>query len=522
MGTTSSKGSKTKAALRATSPGAGSTPSGTSPAHLRGQLAQPSIKNTRRVQDIYDMKAVLGTGGYAVVWSAVHKTTRKEYAIKVMKATASATPKDGEVSVDEIRNEIEVMKKLQHANVVYIKEYFVQNGKFYIVMSHLRGGELLDALLDLGNYTVSQPRSSVHPRTNPSIPPHASHRSPNPKPNPKTHSRRSNPNIFRRRKQEEDAKMIARQLLDALAYMHLNNVTHRDLKLENLLLARPNDISSVVIADFGLARNAKTARQVFQTQCGTPSYVAPEILLGKPYTPAVDVWSMGVILYTLLIGSFPFAHDDQQTLFRLICSGKMDTAQPEWNHVSDEVKDLLRGLLDVNPLTRLTAADALNHTWFTSNLDCSSRDLRKSRLRLHNFADALKLDVRTFRPGDYIVRQGEIGREVFLIRDGTCDVIVTHPDGTSTQIAQRGKGDFIGEMAVAKSDGHIDDSDVSRPGKARTASVVAASAVTATVLSRADMQWAVDHDYALEGELASVVETRRLELQRTGRPSVGL
>ena len=87
MGTTSSKGSKTKAALRATSPGAGSTPSGTSPAHLRGQLAQPSIKNTRRVQDIYEMKAVLGTGGYAVVWSAVHKTTRKEYAIKVMKAT---------------------------------------------------------------------------------------------------------------------------------------------------------------------------------------------------------------------------------------------------------------------------------------------------------------------------------------------------------------------------------------------------------------------------------------------------
>jgi serine/threonine protein kinase len=75
-----------------------------------------------------------------------------------------------------------------------------------------------------------------------------------------------------------------------------------------------------------------------------------------------------------------------------------DTAQPEWKQISDEVKDLLRGLLDVNPLTRLTAADALSHTWFTSNLDCSSRDLRKSRLRLHNFADALKLDVREFAP----------------------------------------------------------------------------------------------------------------------------
>ena len=156
MGTTTSKASKDKKALRnGASAGAGSTPSGTSPAHLRGALAQPSIKNLRRVQDIYDLKAVLGTGGYAVVWSAVHKTTRKEYAIKVMKAAASCAPKDDEVSVDEIRNEIEVMKKLQHANVVYIKEYFVQNGKFYIVMSHLKGGELLDALLDLGNYTVS-------------------------------------------------------------------------------------------------------------------------------------------------------------------------------------------------------------------------------------------------------------------------------------------------------------------------------------------------------------------------------
>ena len=237
--------------------------------------------------------------------------------------------------------------------------------------------------------------------------------------------------------------MIARQLLDALAYMHLNNVTHRDLKLENLLLARPNDISSVVIADFGLARNAKTARQVFQTQCGTPSYVAPEILLGKPYTPAVDVWSMGVILYTLLIGSFPFAHDDQQTLFRLICSGKMDTTQPEWNHISDEVKDLLRGLLDVNPLTRLTAADALNHTWFTSNLDCSSRDLRKSRLRLHNFADALKLDVRTFQPGEYIVRQGDVGDTLYVVVQGSFDVLVN-----GSQVATLGEGEHFGELAL--------------------------------------------------------------------------
>mmetsp|Transcript_31781 Transcript_31781/g.79862 ORF Transcript_31781/g.79862 Transcript_31781/m.79862 type:complete len:477 (-) Transcript_31781:202-1632(-) len=417
---------------------------------------QTTLKNVRKVQDVYDLKAVLGTGGYAVVWSAVHKATKKEYAVKVMKATTSATPKDDEVTVEEIRNEIEVMKKLEHPNVVYINEYFVQSGKFYIVMSWLKGGELLDALLDLGNYT------------------------------------------------EKDAQVIARQLLDALAYMHLNNVTHRDLKLENLLLARPNDISSVVIADFGLARTAINARQVFSTQCGTPSYVAPEILLGKPYTPAVDVWSLGVILYTLLIGSFPFAHDDQQSLFRIICSGKVDTTQPEWGQVSSDVKDLLRGLLDVNAATRLTAADALNHTWFTANKDCLSNNLRKSHLRLHNTADAMKLAVRVFEPGEFLVRQGEAGAEVFLIREGDCDVLVSR-DGKGDdlkRVATRSKGDFIGEMAVS-----VDENeDAAVELKYRSASVRAVTRVTATVLSKSDMRWAVDHDYSLDGEALEAAE----------------
>jgi len=435
--------------------GGGMTKSKKASDKKKNPLKQTTLKNVRKVQDIYDMKNVLGTGGYAVVWASVHKDTKKDYAIKVMKATMSTTPKDDEVTVDEIRNEIEVMKKLEHPNIVYIKEYFVQSGKFYIVMSWLKGGELLDALLDLGNYT------------------------------------------------EEDAKTITRQLLDALAYMHFNNVTHRDLKLENLLLSRPNDISSVVIADFGLARSAANARQVFSTQCGTPSYVAPEILLGKSYSPAVDVWSMGIILYTLLIGSFPFADDDQQALFRLICSGKYDVAQPEWGMISNEVKDLLKGLLDTNPDTRLTAADALNHTWFTGHKEFNATNLRKSHMRLHNFADAMKLKMTTFMPGEFLVKQGEIGTEVFLIRDGSCDVIVTQADGSNIKVATRAKGDFIGEMAV---------NDEGNAGKARTASVQAVDKVTATVLSKNEMQWAVDHDYRLDSEMKDVIAKRKAEL----------
>ena len=135
MGTTSST---SKSNTKGGDPAGAKAPSGSSSAARaakRAAMAQPTLKNVRKVQDIYDMKSVLGTGGYAVVWSAVHKATKEEYAIKVMKATASASPKDDEVTVDEIRNEIEVMKKLEHPNIIYVKEYFVQSGKFYIVMS---------------------------------------------------------------------------------------------------------------------------------------------------------------------------------------------------------------------------------------------------------------------------------------------------------------------------------------------------------------------------------------------------
>jgi hypothetical protein len=217
---------------------------------------------------------------------------------------------------------------------------------------------------------------------------------------------------------------------------------------------------------------------------------------------------MGVILYTLLIGSFPFAHDDQQSLFRLICSGKVDDSQPEWAQISDDVKDLLKGLLDIDPKKRLTAADALNHTWFTNEQDCSSHNLRTSHSRLHGFADQMKLQLRTFEVGQPLVVQGEIGKEVFLIREGTCDVMVKKPDGVSVKVAERGKGDFIGEMAVSVRD----DGGAAKP---RTASVVATSRVTATCLTRSDMQWAVDHDYSLENQIDEVIAARTAELSLT-------
>ena len=131
------------------------------------------------------------------------------------------------------------------------------------------------------------------------------------------------------------------------------------------------------------------------------------------------MWSIGVILYTLLIGSFPFANDDQQTLFRIICSGQMDTSQPEWGQVSDEVKDLLKGLLDVNPATRRHRGGRAEPHVVHREQRRSSNDLRNALApaRLRGRDEARGADVRA---GEYLVRQGEIGREAFLLRSGEC------------------------------------------------------------------------------------------------------
>jgi CRP-like cAMP-binding protein len=120
----------------------------------------------------------------------------------------------------------------------------------------------------------------------------------------------------------------------------------------------------------------------------------------------------------------------------------------------------------------------------------------------------MKLQLRTFEQGQPLVVQGEIGKEVFLIREGTCDVMVKKPDGVSVKVAERGKGDFIGEMAVSVRD----DGGAAKP---RTASVVATSRVTATCLTKSDMQWAVDHDYSLENQIDEVIAARTAELSLT-------
>jgi hypothetical protein len=219
-----------------------------------------------------DGSAALGSGGYAVVRRAVRKQDGEEVAIKIMRVGKpqdfSSDDDDDEdeeeeqaqpeteyanaaLSFKEIMTEIDVVQQLHHENIVNIYEYFIHRGSCFIVMKLLRGKELMDALLEHGPYT------------------------------------------------ETDVRVMMGCLLDAVAYMHVMSVTHRDLKLENLVLSRPGDLSSVTIVDFGLAKAAR-AREKMEDVCGTLWYYAPEIVNAKPYTPLVDEWALGVAMYLLL------------------------------------------------------------------------------------------------------------------------------------------------------------------------------------------------------------------------------
>ena len=147
-------------------------------------------------------------------------------------------------------------------------------------------------------------------------------------------------------------------LLGAIAYCHDHDVVHRDLKPENLLLTSREDACDVKIADFGFAKYVgQNASDGLATACGTPTYVAPEILNGFTYGKPVDVWSIGVITYVLLAGYPPFINESNSQLFKMIKRGDIEFDSPYWDDVSTDAKRFIRRMIEVNPTKRATARE---------------------------------------------------------------------------------------------------------------------------------------------------------------------
>lgn len=142
-------------------------------------------------------------------------------------------------------------------------------------------------------------------------------------------------------------------------------IVHRDLKPENLLYSTTDPDSPIKITDFGLAKK-REKNQLLHTACGTPAYVAPEVLRKENYGKEVDLWSLGVVLYIILCGFPPFFSDNSAELFEIIKSGKFTFLDPYWTDISSEAKDLVRGLLTVDPKKRYTCEQVLSHPWIAT------------------------------------------------------------------------------------------------------------------------------------------------------------
>ncbi|GMH48234.1 hypothetical protein TrRE_jg1956 [Triparma retinervis] len=184
---------------------------------------------------------------------------------------------------------------------------------------------------------------------------------------------------------ELDARDCIRSILSALSYIHHGKIAHRDLKPENLLLATLTNDNDVKIADFGFAKKCSTTN-CLKTQCGTPGYVAPEILEGKKYDYAADMWSIGVIMYIIIGGYPPFYEDNQNLLFKKIKRGDYEFHPEFWNDISPEAKDLIGRCITVDPKKRISCADAVSHPWMGRDKRIlSGQDLAKNLQQFKRF-----------------------------------------------------------------------------------------------------------------------------------------
>ncbi|KAK9409497.1 ribosomal protein S6 kinase alpha-5 [Crotalus adamanteus] len=267
----------------------------------------------------------LGEGSFSICRKCLHKKTKREYAVKIIS-------KRLEVNT---QREITALKLCEgHPNVVKLHEIYHDQLHTFLVMELLKGGELLERIQKKKYFS------------------------------------------------ETEASYIMRRLVSAVSHMHDVGVVHRDLKPENLLFTDESDNSEIKIIDFGFARLKPSDNQPLRTPCFTLHYAAPELLNHNGYDESCDLWSLGVILYTMLSGQIPFQSQDSS----IICTNVLETMKKikrgefsfqgdAWKNVSQEAKDLIQGLLTVDPNKRIKMTSLRYNDWLQDGCQLSSNPL---------------------------------------------------------------------------------------------------------------------------------------------------
>ena len=269
-------------------------------------------KGSSDPNQIYIRKKILGRGSFGTVYLVKHKDLTRYFAMKVIKKSSSKNNEEEE----DLMNEIEILRKLDHPNILKITDFYSLKTEYNIITEYCQEGELFDEI------KANAPFSEVM------------------------------------------AAWYMNQILSAVCYCHSMNILHRDLKPENILIVKrqKNGYHPIKIIDFGTAKVFKKEKNE-HLLIGSAYYIAPEVL-SRNYTELCDLWSCGVIMYILLTGRPPFNGINEEEIMKKIKEGIYDMSRYPWGIISEDAKDLIKGLLQVNPKKRFTAKQALEHKWF--------------------------------------------------------------------------------------------------------------------------------------------------------------
>ena len=262
------------------------------------------------IHKYYEFKQNLGSGNFGIVKLGISKLGNKQ---KV--AIKSVLLERVKSDLQNLQRELTILKSVDHPNIIKLYEVFQDEKYIHIVMEFCSGGELFDRLEKKGRYS------------------------------------------------EKEAANLMYKLFHAINHMHTSNISHRDLKPENCLFDTKRDDAEIKLVDFGLASRFNKDLGM-STLVGTPYYVAPEIINGN-YGPECDIWSLGVILYTLLVGYPPFRGENRAEIFKKVRKAKYSLTEKEFKTVSKEAKDLIKKLLNPDVKKRITAGQAMEEPWFS-------------------------------------------------------------------------------------------------------------------------------------------------------------
>eukprot|EP00300_Choanocystis_sp_HF-7_P015394 c19037_g1_i1.p1 GENE.c19037_g1_i1~~c19037_g1_i1.p1 ORF type:complete len:857 (+),score=165.52 c19037_g1_i1:45-2615(+) len=284
------------------------------------------------ISELFDLHQDVGEGGYSKVHRAIDKRTGEERAVKLVAIPTYLQHRT------RMEAEAAVLGSVSHDSIVRFYGIVRTPKHFCFVMELLDGGELFEKIIE---------QQEGYP--------------------------------------EPEACRLITTILEAVEHLHKHGVVHRDIKPENFLFDYRHSSEGVLkLIDFGFATFQNPHANMLGSSCGTPDYIAPELLLERPHNKAVDMWSVGVVLYTLLCSFPPFYAETDEELFDLIAAGTYDFPPPRWTKISADAKDLVSRLLQVDPAKRWTATQALGHPWIIRNNLLNAQRLFSARLNAAN------------------------------------------------------------------------------------------------------------------------------------------